>query len=494
MFDGATSTDYYTTESLGTSQSMTPDGFLLCRDVPVARTGVMLYGEGEVPIQADANHLIRIQRDEADVFHPATLASFQGKPVVDEHPDVKVTPDTWRDHAVGVVLNPRRGDGARLDNQFTYCDLLITDKDAIAAVRGGKRQVSVGYDASYEELGPGLGRQHNIIVNHVALVDRGRCGPRCTIGDKAMANRLHLFRDRIRRAVRTRDEAGVLNAVAALGKDPELLGEVLSGDEELSPESFKPEGSEGGHHVTINVHGGRAEQQDDTPTPPPEAGGGGAPPAPEGGGGGMEEVMQRLDQLEQVVAMIAERLEGGGEEEPNYEPQEEAPTEASPPPNENDGMAHDHARRQTSRRAMVGDSTSLRAPFQMMLSQAEMIMPGIGLMTYDSAKPAKHTFNDMCSFKRKTLEAAKGNADRVDIIKKVMGDALPKTFTDNATMTCDKIGMVFTAAAALAAEANRGRAVQPLYGNDGRVNGFSAAPKSAADINADNAKYYATQH
>ena len=31
-------------EQIGPMQAMTPEGFLLCKDVPIARTGVMTYG------------------------------------------------------------------------------------------------------------------------------------------------------------------------------------------------------------------------------------------------------------------------------------------------------------------------------------------------------------------------------------------------------------------------------------------------------------------
>jgi len=33
--------------------------------------------------------------------------------------------------------------------------LLITNKEGIEAVQGGKREISLGYDADYEQLEPG---------------------------------------------------------------------------------------------------------------------------------------------------------------------------------------------------------------------------------------------------------------------------------------------------------------------------------------------------
>lgn len=177
-------TRFYAPARLGEKQSMTPEGFLVCHDVAIARTGQMLYKAGEVDVPAGADGLIRIQRDEATVFHPDAMASFQGKPVVNDHPDGKVTPDNWREYAVGTIQNPRRGQGPLSD--FIIADLLITDASGISAVRGGKREVSCGYDADYETVAPGLGLQRNIYGNHVALVERGRAGSRCAIGDQDM--------------------------------------------------------------------------------------------------------------------------------------------------------------------------------------------------------------------------------------------------------------------------------------------------------------------
>jgi hypothetical protein len=74
-----------------------------------------------------------------------------------------------------------------------------------------------------------------------------------------------------------------------------------------------------------------------------------------------------------------------------------------------------------------------------------------------------------------------------------MGTNLPKTFTDKATMTCDQISLVFNASAALAMQENRGLAHQPQFGHQGQPNGFSKAPKSAAELNEMNAKFYERQ-
>lgn len=176
--------DFYVTEPLGPQQAFTPEGFLVVKSVPLARTGKQLYSDKEIPIKGDAEGKIIIDREPEEVFRPATIASLQGKPITLDHPTDDVNPDNYHDLAVGHVINPRRGTG--VFDHLLIGDLLIHDKKAIEAIRNKLlREVSVGYKAQYEITGDARGRQHDILCNHLALVRDGRCGVVCRIGDKA---------------------------------------------------------------------------------------------------------------------------------------------------------------------------------------------------------------------------------------------------------------------------------------------------------------------
>lgn len=157
----------------------TPFGHLLCRAVPIARTGIMVYGAAELPgMIPDGRGLITIRRPPAQVFAPAALASFRGVPLRLGHPQPgRPAP------VVGRVGHVRRGRGAQAD--LLLADLIVTDHAAIRQVLAGLRQVSCGYDARYRQLAPGSGEQSEIRGDHVALVERGRCGTRCAIADRA---------------------------------------------------------------------------------------------------------------------------------------------------------------------------------------------------------------------------------------------------------------------------------------------------------------------
>ena len=125
--------------------------------------------------------MIHVMRDAAEVFDPASIASFTGKPIADYHPPAVVDPDNIAEHQIGVVTNVRRD--APPDDGLLLADLLFTARRGIELVRNGKRAVSGGYDGKYEPTGAGTARQRRILSNHVARVDEARCGSVCMIGD-----------------------------------------------------------------------------------------------------------------------------------------------------------------------------------------------------------------------------------------------------------------------------------------------------------------------
>jgi hypothetical protein len=168
-------------------QQVTPEGYLLCADVTIARTGRQVYHISELPaanVQPDNAGMVAVERSPHEVFRAAAMQSFDGAPVVLGHPDgLGVDASNWRDLAVGFARNVRRM-GDRL-----VADLVITDARAVDLIRnGGWRGVSCGYDAGYIALSPGRASQVGIQGNHVALLppdQDARCGPLCSIGDAA---------------------------------------------------------------------------------------------------------------------------------------------------------------------------------------------------------------------------------------------------------------------------------------------------------------------
>jgi len=210
---------YYTPTKLSENISETPEGFLVCIGVPIARTGEMEYGEHETPLEADEKGKVIISRSEEEVFRPETIASFEGKPVTITHPVDFVTPENWSRLAKGTLQNVRRGEGDQKNDLLA--DLLITDSVAINLVKNGLREVSCGYEAEYVQTEEGRGIQTNIVGNHLALVDEGRAGSSYAINDHKGENKMKLG-ERIKAIfAKAKGKALTLDEAMNLAKDEE---------------------------------------------------------------------------------------------------------------------------------------------------------------------------------------------------------------------------------------------------------------------------------
>jgi hypothetical protein len=214
--------------------SRTSEGYLALRGVPVARTGTQLYAEHEVPgVRGNGSGMVSITRNASEVFAPASVASYVGKPVTLGHPYEAVTRDNWQHHAVGYVADPRR------DGDLLRADLLVTRGDAIDAVLSGTRGISVGYDAVYHQQGPGQASQHGITCNHVAIVEEGRCGPRCTIGDQKMPDPLDKALNSHWANIETDDPDSKIGGQLVMRLPPPLSAYYLASDTDGNPALFK---------------------------------------------------------------------------------------------------------------------------------------------------------------------------------------------------------------------------------------------------------------
>lgn len=169
---------YYGTD-ISPNKTETVEGYLVCRNVPIARTGAQEYMARELMLDGDPERPVVVDRRPEDVFEPAVLASFEGKPVTDGHPPENVGPENYAAYSRGHVQNVRR------EGDFIVADLYINDKALASDIQNGvKREVSCGYTCNYVPDGAGY-RQERIRGNHVAVVPRGRAGHEVAIQDHA---------------------------------------------------------------------------------------------------------------------------------------------------------------------------------------------------------------------------------------------------------------------------------------------------------------------
>lgn len=162
----------------------TADGYLVA-DVRVARTGIQIYDGGELG-KPDMG-LVNVYRPESAVFNKDSLATFSGKPITDDHPDEPVTADNWKDYAIGDI-----GEDVLRDGEFIRVPIKLMDAGAIAKVKSGKRELSMGYDMAlrWEDGTAPDGTPYQAVMdslrmNHLALVETARAGSKARIGDGA---------------------------------------------------------------------------------------------------------------------------------------------------------------------------------------------------------------------------------------------------------------------------------------------------------------------
>ena len=161
-------------EKLSPHKFKTPEGYLICQDAILARTGKQTYRKNELFLDTDDDSEVEVDRPYDEVFAKETLASFENKPITIEHPDEDVTIDNYKDYSVGFARDIRQG---KVDNEDVIIgNLVITDKDAIDKIESGEMvELSCGYDCDIvgDDNSP---RQTHIRGNHIALCEQGRAG------------------------------------------------------------------------------------------------------------------------------------------------------------------------------------------------------------------------------------------------------------------------------------------------------------------------------
>lgn len=165
---------------------ITQDGYLVANP-RVARTGIQLYSGQELGKPDMA--IVRVYRPEAEVMHKDALRSITHRPVTNNHPGELVTADNWKKYSAGQM-----GDEVARDGEFVRVPIMLMDGGAIKDYQAGKKELSLGYQSRIEwrsgktDDGQDYDAvQTNIRVNHLALVDAARGGPKLAIGDEATA-------------------------------------------------------------------------------------------------------------------------------------------------------------------------------------------------------------------------------------------------------------------------------------------------------------------
>jgi hypothetical protein len=440
----------HTVEQIGPKRHRTPEGYLLCEDVCLARTGTMMYGRGETPIKTNDMGIAYVSRDERTLFHPVTIMSFSGKSVTNNHPPGGVTPHNYKQVTVGTVLNVRRGTGDDADT--LRGDLLITDAQAIRDVEAGKREVSPGYDADYQTTGPAEGRQVHIVGNHVALVDKGRCGPRCHIGDHALISSTPKGKTMptTTRRVSDAQRAAVMTALGI-------------GDEDETQDEGE------GNHIHVHLdRAGTTVATGDAQT---------LDAVLEARISGIEDSVNTIASA--VAALVKSKTGDGGQREEEEDEDEGEEVE------EENGMKS--KKDQGKKVAGTGDSAALATSYTALLADAEVLVPGFKVPTFDAKADRKATVDRMCAIRRRALDSVNTTQDGSVLLRTVSGGQT----IDTMSMDCKAVATIFRAAAGAKRLLNNSSS---MAGSsrvaDGARPAAKKGPQSIAELQAMNRKEF----
>jgi hypothetical protein len=166
----------------GAKMRMTGDGYMVSTP-RVARTGIQVYSGSELGRSDMAR--VRVYRPESEVMSKDAMGSIAHRPITNDHPGEAVTADNWKKYSVG-----QTGDEVARDGDFIRVPMVLMDAETIKAVKDGKRELSLGYNAALEWTSGTTqdGQEYDAIqrdirVNHLAVVDAARGGAKLAIGD-----------------------------------------------------------------------------------------------------------------------------------------------------------------------------------------------------------------------------------------------------------------------------------------------------------------------
>lgn len=427
--DAAGRAEFYTPTQLSENIFATPEGYLVCKDVVIARTGTQEYTTEEIDIQDDGTGVIKVDRPEEEVFNAETIKTFEGKPITVGHPDGFVYPGNWKQHTVGITQNVRRGDGSQ--RNYLLADMLITDEQAISLVSSGLREVSCGYEADYILDQPGYAHQRNIYGNHVALVDKGRCGGECSIKDEepTMADKPNAWN----------------RLLATFGvKSADELKQALD-----KPEANSATGD--GHGTTDCGCGTQASGNSAT---------GDASPGNQAILDALNNISEKLDKVAAPTGDAAAVQSGNGTEgKPAGTQDANAGTQADTPPNASAGTQPD---------TPPNASNKGTQDAQAVIPEAEILVPGFKVQDGDTPQTAQ---------RRALKQAVQGS--QAEAVKAFLGDKDPEKFEDS------EVKPAFDAAVQLVRQLNNQSGMRSSITTDDFSN-----PTTIAEINKQNQQFW----
>ena len=153
------------------------NGFWLIRKNPISKVGVFPYMGRSISDECEPDKVYYVYRSADTLSQSAPTWDNPPKPFINDHTMLGEGFSKIDDKPVqGVISNPV------FENDTLYADISVYSEDLKDKIENGKKELSLGYFCKYrKEKGVYKGQaydyvQEDMVGNHIALVDNGRCG------------------------------------------------------------------------------------------------------------------------------------------------------------------------------------------------------------------------------------------------------------------------------------------------------------------------------
>ena len=159
------------------SKIVDDNGFWIIKKNPISKEGVFPYLGHTISDECEPNKIYKVYRSGKTLKESVPTWDNPPKPFIEDHEMLGEGFTAVDDrHVQGVISNPVYEDGV------LYADIAVYSESLKEAIENGKKELSLGYFCKYKkEHGTFDGEeydyvQEDMVGNHIALVEAGRCG------------------------------------------------------------------------------------------------------------------------------------------------------------------------------------------------------------------------------------------------------------------------------------------------------------------------------
>ena len=193
------------------SKKVDTNGYWFIKHNPISKEGVFPYLGHTISDECEPNKIYKVYRPASTLKDSVETWDNPPKPFIDDHEMLGEGFTAIDDRPVqGIIYNPSFEDGV------LYADIAVYSEDLKQNIENGKKELSLGYFCKYKkERGVFKGEvydyvQYDMVGNHIALVDAGRCGSDVKVFDhKCTMDSLDL--GGFESPLKTMDESGIIN-------------------------------------------------------------------------------------------------------------------------------------------------------------------------------------------------------------------------------------------------------------------------------------------